>query len=86
MVNDFQEENSIKILESVREDISYLSELRDSSLAVACEIMKGFIDCYLIIKKKELNNSQIKIDNHKLIQIEEVYISRAWYPIWGFKI
>ena len=74
LVNDFQEENSIKILESVREDILYLSELKDSSLSVACEIMKGFIDCYLIIKKKELNNSQAKIDNHKLIQIEEVFI------------
>jgi len=72
LVNDFQEENSVKILESVREDILYLSELKDSSLSVACEIMKGFIDCYLIIKKKELNSSQSKIDNHKLIQIEEV--------------
>jgi hypothetical protein len=72
LVNDFQEENSVKILESVREDILYLSELKDSSLSVACEIMKGFIDCYLIIKKKELNSTQSKIDNHKLIQIEEV--------------
>jgi integrator complex subunit 4 len=71
-LNQYQEENSLKILESVRSDILYLSELNDSSLSVACEIMKGFIDCYLIIKRKELNtNSKIKIDNHKLIQIEE---------------
>ena len=70
LLKDFGE-NSVKILESVKVDIIYLSEI-NSNLSSACEIMKEFIDCYLIIKKNESKNTQLKIDNNKLLQIEEV--------------
>jgi hypothetical protein len=65
---DMGNESTIKILESIENDLDYLSQI-ESNLSVACEIMKGFIDCFLIIKKKVLNNSNT--DNQKLIQIEE---------------
>jgi hypothetical protein len=68
-------ENKIKTYESLSQDIKYLSEI-DSSISVACEIMKGFVDCCLIIKKKELlNNFKEKTDSQKLIQIEEVVLT-----------
>lgn len=51
----------------------YLSEI-DPSTSVACEIMKTFVDCYLIIKKNEINKYQSTIDCNKLVQIEEVFI------------
>jgi hypothetical protein len=65
-------ENTIKIYESLSQDILYLS-LTDSNISVACEIMKSFIDCCLVIKKKELHCFREKTDSQKLIQIEEVY-------------
>jgi hypothetical protein len=67
-LNDMGNESTIKILEAIGNDLDYLSQI-ESNLAVTCEIMKGFIDCFLIIKKKVFNNSNT--DNQKLIQIEE---------------
>lgn len=47
-------ESTLTLLESIGKDMVYLSEI-DPSTAVACEIMKTFVDCYLIIKKNESN-------------------------------
>ncbi len=64
-------ENRIKLLELLGEDMVYLSEI-DPITSVACEIMKTYIDCFIIIKKNELKKYQSTIDCNKLIQIEEV--------------
>lgn len=68
-------ENKIKTFELLSQDIKYLCEI-DSSIVVACEIMKGFVDCCLIIKKKEAASNSFKekthTDTQRLIQIEEV--------------
>ena len=66
-------EGSFKILESLSHDMIYLSEI-DASTSVACEIMKTFIDCYLIIKKNNQNRLQSTIDCNRLIQIEEALV------------
>lgn len=69
-------ENKIKTYELLSQDIKYLCEI-DSSISVACEIMKDFVDCCLIIKRKEsgLNSFKEKCntDTQRLIQIEEVF-------------
>ena len=68
-------ENIIKIFESINQDISFLSEL-DSSLSVACEIMKQFMDCFLIAKKLAAKkNLKEKSDYHRLIQIEDALLT-----------
>ncbi len=64
-------ESTITLLESIGKDMVYLSDI-DPSTSVACEIMKTFVDCYLIIKKTESDRYQSSIDCNKLIQIEEV--------------
>lgn len=67
-------ENKIKTYELLSKDIKYLCEI-DSSISVACEIMKNFVDCCLIIKKKESVANSFKektnTDTQRLIQIEE---------------
>ncbi len=64
-------ESTINLLESIGNNMIYLSEI-DPGTSVACEIMKIFVDCYLIIKKNEMNKYQSTLDCNKLIQIEEV--------------
>ena len=64
-------ESTLTLLESIGKDMVYLSDI-DPSTSVACEIMKTFVDCYLIIKKAESDRYQSSIDCNKLIQIEEV--------------
>ena len=66
-------ESTVSLLESIGKDMVYLSEINPST-SVACEIMKTFVDCYLIIKKNESNKYQSTIDCNKLIQIEEVIL------------
>lgn len=58
-----------KILESITDDLIYLSET-DPTTAVPCEIMKIFIQCYLI-KNIQGESFHSTIDCNKLIQIEK---------------
>jgi hypothetical protein len=83
-------ENVLKIFEAINSDVLYLSQI-DSSLAVACDIMKQFIDCYLVVKRLESSQSSSysyssssggsssksgdKGDYVKLIQIEEALLN-----------
>lgn len=67
-------ENKIKTYELLREDIKHLCMI-DSSISVACEIMRDFVGCCLIIKKKEAGLNSFKektnTDSQRLIQLEE---------------
>lgn len=62
-----------KTLEFVCKDMEFLSQT-DSDNSIACEIMKIFIECYMIKDTKRHENQQIQstIDCDKLIQIENV--------------
>lgn len=59
-----------KILESVSNDMVYMSET-DPDTSVACKIMKIFIECYMLKNTSE-SKYQSTIDCDKLIQIEKV--------------
>ena len=59
-----------KILESLGTDMEFLSHT-DPDTAVACEIMKLFIECYFMKNTSE-KGYRSTIDCDKLIQIEKV--------------
>lgn len=65
-----------KTLEFVCKDMEFLSQT-DSDNSIACEIMKIFIECYMIKDTKRHDKQQIQstIDCDKLIQIENVNLS-----------
>merc|ERR1712150_13714 len=64
--------NTKKILESLSNDMDFLSNT-DPETAVACEIMKLFIECFFIRNTNE-NGYRSTIDCDKLIQIEKALI------------
>ena len=70
-------ESTLRILESLCRDMLYLSEI-DANTAIACEIMKTYVVCFLIVKKNEISKCQSSIDCNKLIQIEEVNFTTRW--------
>jgi len=64
-----------KILDSLSNDMIYLSET-DPTTSIACEIMKVFIECYMVKNEiNYINRFQSSIDCDRLIQIEKALMS-----------
>jgi len=64
-----------KILDSLSNDMVYLSET-DPTTSTACEIMKTFIECYMVKYEISYNNKfQSSIDCDRLIQIEKALMA-----------
>ena len=68
-----------KTLESVCKDMDFLSQT-DSDNSIACEIMKIFIECYMIKNTAGKHNHQSTIDCDRLIQIENVMAFFSFSP------
>ncbi|CAF0882956.1 unnamed protein product [Brachionus calyciflorus] len=73
----------VKLYESFSNDLSHLSEMDlqegQQNISIICEIMKLYLECFLIVKKQnmkgESNESGDKIHYQRLIQIEQALLT-----------